>query len=316
MVKHEHDHPMLQQALIWAAAAVEPAAEVLAVKRLEGGVSSLVYEILLQLGEAQRAVVLRLFNNEDWLRDEPELARHEARSLRMAAKFASVPTPEVIAFDEHGSVSGIPAVLMSRLAGEVVLAPPSMSRWLDHMGCALAAIHQAEADPGEMPWTYFRYCDGSKLDTSAWSSCPEQWQAAAAIVTQPEPAGPSCFIHRDYHPTNILWEQDQVSGVVDWVNGCIGPAGVDVGHCRVNLVMLHGLEAADEFLAAYCRHAGDAFAYDPYWDLVSLIDFAFWEPEVYGGWTALGVTGLTRDLMIERLDDYLLQLLRMKMEGG
>lgn len=94
------------------------------------------------------------------------------------------------------------------------------------------------------------------------------------------------------------------------MNGCIGPAGVDVGHCRVNLALLHGAWQADEFLERYRHYAGEAFGYDPYWDLVTLIDFAYWQPEVYAGWTDLGVTGLTKELMAERLDAYVSSLLR------
>ncbi|QHW34071.1 aminoglycoside phosphotransferase family protein [Paenibacillus rhizovicinus] len=302
-----HADPYLQQALQWAAKAVHPDAEALAARRLQGGISSLVYELTLRAGGAERAVVMRLFDNAEWLGNEPDLALHEAAVLQLAASNNGVPTPGIIAYDETGSESGLPAVLMSRLAGEVDLAPPNIAGWLDGMAQALASIH--DVPPGAFPWRHRRYCDASKLDTSPWSRYPERWLAAAAIVLGPEPESPKRFIHRDYHPTNILWSGGKVSGVVDWVNGCIGPAGIDVGHCRVNLAQLHGLEAADDFLNAYCRHAGDAYTYDPYWDIVSLIDYAFWEPEVYGGWTDLGVTGLTDALMVERMDLYMLSLL-------
>lgn len=48
------------------------------------------------------------------------------------------------------------------------------------------------------------------------------------FVREPRPQVKPCFIHRDYHPTNILWVDDKVSGVVDWVNACRGPAGIDI----------------------------------------------------------------------------------------
>jgi hypothetical protein len=52
------------------------------------------------------------------------------------------------------------------------------------------------------------------------------------------------------------------------------------------------------------------FTYDPYWDLLSLIEILIGPPKVYPGWTAFGVTGLTDELMEERLDSYLLSLLK------
>src|SRR5690606_9702887 len=113
------------------------------------------------------------------------------------------------------------------------------------------------------------------------------------------------------HPANVLWHDGAVSGIVDWVNGCRGPLGVDVGHCRVNLALLHGVEAADAFLAAYERHAAArqaavAFVYGPYWDIRTLLDMG--EPEVYAGWTDLGFTGLTDALMRSRADRYMASL--------
>ncbi|GGG15130.1 phosphotransferase family protein [Paenibacillus abyssi] len=132
---------------------------------------------------------------------------------------------------------------------------------------------------------------------------------AFEIVKGPQPVYKPCFIHRDYHPANVLWQQRQVSGVVDWVNSCRGPAGIDIGHCRFNLAQLHGVHAADAFLEAYRRHAGSAYRHDPYWDLLSLVNILFGPPEVYEGWTALGVSGLTDQLMAERLDAYLASLI-------
>lgn len=117
-----------------------------------------------------------------------------------------------------------------------------------------------------------------------------------------------CFIHRDFHPANVLWEENKVSGVVDWPNACRGPQGVDVGHCRVNLAMLHGVEVGELFLEVYQEKVPD-FSYNPYWDLVSLVDMLFGPPKVFEGWKALGITYLTDEIIMKRLDDYLLSLL-------
>ncbi|WP_308637158.1 phosphotransferase family protein [Paenibacillus silvisoli] len=295
-----------ERALKWVTGQVHSEAVVLRARRLHGGVSSLVHEITLQVGSEETSLVLRQFDNAEWTQNEPDLPRHEAASLRRAGQAEGAPTPRVIAFDETGSECGLPAVLMSRLAGAVVLEPADQTAWLAGLAHALARIHAVDAD--DFPWAYAAYCDASTLDAS-WSAVHERWQEAAGIVLQGRPPFAKRFIHRDYHPTNVLWSGGEVSGIVDWPNGCIGPAGVDVGHCRVNLAQLHGVQAADEFLTLYQSYAGAAFTYDPYWDLVSLIDYAYWAPEVYPGWTALGMTGLTTELIVERLDRYLLSLL-------
>ncbi|MFC3769617.1 phosphotransferase family protein [Paenibacillus sp. GCM10012303] len=296
-------------ALKWVVDAVHPEAEVLSVERLFGGVSSPVHGVSLRVDGEVRYFVLRQIDNKEWLQEQPDLVVREAESLRRAAEAAGVRIPAVVAFDETGSRcgTGLPALLMTRLEGKVVLEPEDRFAWLNGMAQALIQIHDVKA--GDFPWAFAPYCNAASLDTSSWSKVPDLWRTAAGIVTSERPAFAARFIHRDFHPANVLWSGGAVSGVVDWVNGCIGPAGVDVGHCRVNLALLYDVRTADEFLTLYRQHAVDSFAYDPYWDLVTLIDFAYWPPEVYGGWTALGMKGLTTEMMIERLDAYLISLL-------
>ncbi len=73
--------------------------------------------------------------------------------------------------------------------------------------------------------------------------------------------------------------------------------------------MLFGIEVADAFLARYQYHAGGSFSYNPYWDILSLLDMILDKPVVYPGWAAFGVSGLTDELMVERVEKYLLTLL-------
>ena len=111
-------------------------------------------------------------------------------------------------------------------------------------------------------------------------------------------------MHRDYHPSNVLWLNGRVSGVVDWVNGCRGPAGIDVAWCRHNLANLHGVSAADDFLAAYTAAAGSDFTYDPYWDLMSVVELLPGPLSMYEGWRAAGFPDISNAVMRERVDAY------------
>ncbi|WEK54440.1 MAG: aminoglycoside phosphotransferase family protein [Candidatus Cohnella colombiensis] len=293
--------------LNWVIDSVHPEAIVISIKQLQGGVSSLVHGVSLRVNDEQINIVLRQFDNPEWVQRQPDLVIQEAESLHRAFRAVGVQTPRMIAFDETGSKCGTPAILMSRLDGEVVLEPVNVSRWLEGMAQSLTQIHAVDIE--EFPWTFAPYNDASSLDTSSWSRVADKWKIAADFVTKHRPPYTERFIHRDFHPANVLWHEGKVSGVVDWVNGCIGPAGIDVGHCRVNLALLYQIQTADQFLALYRDYEGDSFVYDPYWDLVTLIDFAYWPPEVYRGWTDLGMTGLTNEMMAERLDNYLISLL-------
>lgn len=293
------------QLLQWITSSVDSRVNIEEIHRLPGSTSSDVYSLSLSNQGNIQEYVLRQFTNRSWLEEEPDLAKHEAESLRMASK-TRTNSPAIIAYDETGSECGIPSVLMTKVEGEVDLMPGiKMGGWIDDLAKTLAAIHTVEA--AEFAWNYFSYNDIKTISIPKWSSQPERWKKLLEIVRGQRPETKICFIHRDYHPTNVLWKNGKISGVVDWVNACRGPAGIDVGHCRLNLARLYGIAFADAFLTAYQTYGGSEFTYDPYWDLVSLVDGG--PPEVYPGWPVFGVNNLTNDVIVERTDQYVISLM-------
>lgn len=223
--------------------------------------------------------------------------------------------PHCLAYDASGESAGVPALLMTYVPGKVSLPSVPSHSWLQELARAISPVHHATAHAAVVPWKYSRYAiDGlDQHPALTWSKHPERWAALIAHVSGPEPSFVPCLIHRDYHPTNVLWDEKQqrVLSIVDWVNGCIGPAGVDVGHCRSNLVQLYGVEAANIFLEAY-RQANPSYCYDPYWDICCLLDMTFYGPvEVYQGWTMLGFQGLTAEVIQQRIEQYVEDLVQL-----
>lgn len=299
-------HGLQEQSVEWVKAQFDEPVEITNVQPLTGATSSTLFELVVTKNSSERSYVLRLFHQVDWLEKEPDLAKHEAASLQYAEQMG-LAVPQLIAYDVTGEESGIPAVLMSKMPGSVVLQPSNDEKWLDELASTLAKLHQNNAE--DFPYEYFSYNDVFLLEKPTWSKVQNDWMRAFYIVSGSRPASRECLIHRDFHPANVLWENRQVSAIVDWVNACRGPAGIDVGHCRVNLAQMYGISVANDFLAAYERHAGSDFTYDPYWDLVSLTDILDGSPTVYPGWKAFGMKGLSNELVRHRLDDYLLSLL-------
>ncbi|MFB4167934.1 aminoglycoside phosphotransferase family protein [Virgibacillus sp. JSM 102003] len=291
----------------WVVDNVDSSAVVESVSRLKGSTSSTLHSITLKVDKSVKRYVVRQFDNKEWLAEEPDLVLHEKESLLMAAK-TGITTPQVVAYDETGEKCGIPVILMTKLEGAVELKPANMDEWLTGLAKGLVKIHAVEAS--DFPYQHYSYNDISTFEVPSWSKEPKTWESAINILRGPRPKTTDCFIHRDYHPANVLWNEGLVSGVVDWVNGCRGPRGVDVGHCRVNLAMLYGVETADGFLKEYQQQAGSDFTYNRYWDLLSLTDILIGSPEVYPGWEAFGVSGLTNEMMKERLDKYVVSLLK------
>ena len=272
-----------------------------AAHKMDGSTSSTLYRMNTTKGD----FVLRLFDNVEWLAEEPDLTRHEAAALNKAGE-TGLPCPEVVDFAEAGAVCDFPLLLMTHLAGVVDLKPVDFDDWLHQQAEALAVIHAIPA--ANFGWQYFPWGEVKGQAVPEWTPNPELWQRAIDIAEGPQPAYRECFLHRDYHPTNLLWEDGKISGVVDWVNACRGPAGVDLAHCRGNLVALYGVEAADRFLEHYHEEAGPSFVYDPYWDVIRIVadlTYATYPFEPYPPWLTFGVTHLTPNLLHSRLESYL-----------
>ncbi|MCT2195136.1 MULTISPECIES: phosphotransferase family protein [Paenibacillus] len=298
-----------QRTLRWVEEQFGQGAKVVSALSLKGGTSSVVYGVKITQGDTCHEAVLRQFTNREWLQEEPELALHETAALQ-AAHAAGLPSPRALACDSYGSACGVPSVLMTRLPGRVVLNPSDLPEWLDGLARMLVEIHAAEAQP--IRWNYFTYNEVSRLSVPQWSRVPEAWRRIIDRVQGPVPSYVPQFIHRDYHPANVLWQEGAISGVVDWANACMGPTGIDTGHCRLNLVQMYGVEAADAFLDNYLAQARreGCDVNDPYWDMLCLIEMLPGPPEVYQGWPDLGLNGLTPELLARRLDEYAERLIR------
>lgn len=231
-----------------------------------------------------RRLVIRLLTNESWLSHEPDLARHESAVLECADR-TQLPAPRVVAIDEAGIVVGVPAVLMSHVPGSVVLPRRPSERWIDQLAAALASIHRHRAP--SLRYDYRSWTASRALTVPSWSQRPDLWQRALHIRNQGPPRAASVLPHRDYHPANVLWRRGRISAIVDWINGCRGPRGVDVAHCRKNLALMYGVDVATRFLYAYARAAG-GYRHHAYWDIDDLFD-GMPGPTYYRPWRTFGL---------------------------
>lgn len=255
--------------LRWALRQVAEGARLAAVQPVGGGTSSAVHALSVDAGGRRQRLILRRYVRADWLASEPDLATREAEALRIIAG-AGFPAPALIAVDDRAEHCDVPAILMTALPGNPVLRPPQLEPYLDALAEMLPAIHSVSLADHNTVRAYAAYGIGEDLRPPPWSSHPRAWERAIEVHGGPPPDEPIVFIHRDYHPGNILWTGGAISGVVDWANASRGPAAADAGHCRVNLAAMLGLGAADYFLRAF-KGAEGVTGYDPYWDIASLV---------------------------------------------
>ncbi|RNI24765.1 phosphotransferase family protein [Flexivirga caeni] len=259
--------PVPPQAVAWVEQ--QTASRVTASQPLEGGQSAAVHRLTL---DGHDDVILQRFVL-DWIMEEPWTPDNEALVLRLLRNTA-VPAPEVIAADPNGQETGVPAVLMTALPGGVVWDPPELDPWIDALIDTMTAIHSIPVAPGVREWEAYAPQDAPP----AWTRHRSAWEAAISAYEDERPRGHRVFLHRDFHPGNILWHAGSVSGVVDWVSSCAGPAEEDVAHCRVNLARHHGQAVADRFLQRWLN-VTDRSEYHPYWDLLTAVSMSGEDPD-------------------------------------
>lgn len=209
--------------------------------RLSGGIAAALHVV-------NRRFVLKRHRVGD--PGEPDQARREARCLAIARR-GGLPVPEVVAVDFEAG-----ALLLTRLPGRHRIRPagdhrPFVRRLLD----LLQRIHAIDVSGDGLP---------------AYE--PYNSERIRKVYSGPEPdGGPRVFIHRDFHQGNVLLSGERVTGIVDWVHGCVGSAWADVAHLRANLYNFVSAEAADFAVAEFARMRPDLPPYHPYWDVATLV---------------------------------------------
>ena len=285
----------------WLVRSIGPSTRDFDIVQMKGSTTSSVFLIQCSDGSNPQRFVLRVIDNQDWVAEEPDVADHEAAALEEARR-ANLRAPHLVAYSSEDVGFGAPVVLMSFLEGTVDLRPSDFRRWLDGLAGELALIHQHTADT--LRWDYSSWVERHTLAPPEWTAVPHIWERSIDLALHTEPDFHPVFIHRDYHPMNVLWHNAALRGVVDWISACRGPAGVDVAHCRINLANMFGLSAADQFLETYSE-VSEGFEYNPYWDVDSILDTCFPRPKFYTPWRDFGLGIIPPEMLNQRVDTYI-----------
>ncbi|MFH9064343.1 alpha/beta fold hydrolase [Streptomyces coeruleorubidus] len=275
---------------------------------LSGGWSAQMRRLTLDDGTE---LALRTFVKPFFRRHAPGLLAREADVLTLLAGQEGVPAPELTGVDATAEHCDHPSLLMSVLPGRVrVDEEDDLDLRVDLLAAQLARIHRVV--PEERPRLY-----------QAWTS-PERvlapegavWERAVDVIRRDPPPYEGCFLHRDFHPGNVLFTGSgaalRISGVIDWVETSWGPADLDVAHCSTALALLYGPEYGLGFRERYEAHGGHRQADGPdhlYWRLLDALAYAPDAAKLAGPWRELGRTDLTPEVLAARLEAYVAGLL-------
>ncbi|MEY9845536.1 aminoglycoside phosphotransferase (APT) family kinase protein [Streptacidiphilus sp. BW17] len=286
------------------------------VTRLRGGWTSEMRRLdIVGADGGGRALVLRSFVTPFYRRHADGLLTREAAILRLLAD-TDIPAATLVDADPTATACDHPSLLMSLLPGTVRLDDHGARHRADLLAAQLVRIHRVDVTSRTRPRTWQPWTSPERVRLPEQTTRPDLWRQAVDVIRQEPPAHRSCFLHRDYHPGNVLFDGSsddvRISGVVDWVETSWGPADLDVAHCSTALALLHGVPTgmsfADRYLAAGGELTDDNAAH-LYWRLLDALAFAPDAEKVAVPWRALGRHDLTAALLTSRLEQYLQALL-------
>ncbi|MFE7462700.1 alpha/beta fold hydrolase [Streptomyces sp. NPDC057499] len=291
----------------WVAKQLAPGRTVTGSRLLSGGWSSQMRRLTLDDGTdlVQRAFVKPFFR-----RHGPGLLNREASVLALLAEENGIPAPVLVAVDATAGHCDHPTLLMSALPGRVRVDEDDLDRRLDLLAVQLVRVH--DVVPPERPRTYQAWTPPEHL------SPPDGplWQRAMNLLHRDPPPYQGRFLHRDFHPGNVLFSgtgpELRITGVVDWVETSWGPADLDVAHCSTALALLHGPAYGLDFRDRYEARGGHGLADGPdhlYWRLLDALHYCPDAAKLAGPWRELGRTDLTPEVLANRLEAYVEGLL-------
>nr|WP_228447671.1 aminoglycoside phosphotransferase family protein [Streptomyces paludis] len=286
---------------------------------LHGGITAEIRRLTVRRQDGStRDLVLRTFAAPAFVAQAEDLLTRESGVLALLAG-TGVPAPDPIAVDATATHCEYPSLLMTHMPGRTVYDDEGLEARITLLARQLVAIHALR--PAERPREYEAWASADTVVPPEGAD-PVAWAAAAEVIREPPPPYEGRFLHRDFHPGNILFETPggslhgatapRITGIVDWVETSWGPADLDVAHCSTNLALLHGPAWAPRFAAAY-EAAGGVLAAAPgerrYWRLLDALSFASIGALVVEPWRRSGRTDLTARTVEQRLDAYVTALL-------
>lgn len=316
MIDHDAAGAVRPLALAWVSRQLKAGERIVRTEALHGGITAEMRRLTIGTRDGgTRDLVLRTFVDPHFVEHAEDMLNREAGVLTLLAG-TGVPAPGPVAVDPTAGQCEYPSLLMTHLAGRTVLDDQGLETRVPLLARQLVAIHALR--PAERLWEYEPWTTADAVvppngaDSAAWA-------AATDVIRKPAPPYEGRFMHRDFHPGNVLFDVPasgstgpRITGVVDWVQTSWGPADLDVAHCSTNLALLHGPTWGLRFAEAY-EEAGGVLAAAAserlYWRLLDALGFAPGVQWVARPWREAGRAELTTQAVEERLDAYVTALM-------
>lgn len=191
---------------------------------LAGGTSAVMTALEIDEGDRISQFVVRQ-PSEATLELNPNAAEHEFRLL-VLAQTLGLAAPRPYCFDQDGTFSSNPCLVMEYIEGRPVFAPEDVKGFIDQLGKHLAQIHSADLTNQDVSFLSQRTVGSNELGHK-WPSNNAPSLSAESIRERiqsnwPVQRNAPTLLHGDYWPGNVLWRGDELVAVVDWESARLG----------------------------------------------------------------------------------------------
>lgn len=257
--------PVDRRSLAQVVADVHPGATVAGVTELSGGLASLLDVVWLDRAPVERIVLRRLLPR---FGGDPASLRREVAAHR-AARAGGVPAPAVLWADDGGAL-GAPAMLVEFVEGRPIVAELDRTAAVTALVAGMDGVHAIRCrEPAGLPvladLAAHREQFGGPVTTSPVVD------AAALLAAVDTLAGAfraeQRLVHGDLHGGNVLWDGQQVTGVLDWPGAGWGVRLHDDAYAVMDTTLAHGPDAGERLRAEMRVRHGAAAVGDDEWAL-------------------------------------------------
>lgn len=263
------DSPADNQKFTQIVQIVAPQSKLRRVWSLQGGLSASMVALEIQQPDGQsRQLIVRS-------QQQAGVAHNEFRLLQITHRLG-LKTPIPYFLDLSGLILVTPYLVIDYIEGVMTFAPANLESHLQQLATHLAQIHSvdlAQNDLAFLPENVAGCAELRRERPSPSSVFPDatRIRATLAALRPMSPKNKVTLLHGDFWPGNSLWQDGQLTAVIDWEDAAQGDPLIDLARSRSEIVWIFGFEALDSFTRHYQAQMALDYSQLPCWDLCAAL---------------------------------------------
>lgn len=150
------------------------------------------------------------------------------------------------------------SLLLDYLPGAMNFAPADLNSHLQQMATQLAQLHRLKIAPHELaflPRAGAACMEMGRERPSPTANFPQAQAIRQALADYdlPPSANKPSLLHGDFWPGNCLWQEGELTAVIDWEDACLGDPLIDLAQSRSEIAWIFGPAAVEIFTGHYLQ---------------------------------------------------------------